>query len=51
MPKGPTTKKRVSITLDISLVESLEKECEERTMKISNYIEKLIKLGKDNEKK
>tara|TARA_Y100000310_G_scaffold126904_1_gene125912 strand:- start:2748 stop:2903 length:156 start_codon:yes stop_codon:yes gene_type:complete len=51
MPKGPVTKKRVSITLDEKLVEFLEKECDERTMKISNYIEKLIKLGRDNEKK
>jgi len=45
------TKKRVSITLDISLVDLLDKECDERTMKLSNYIEKLIKLGYKNEKK
>ncbi len=51
MPKGPVTKERVSITLDSSLVEHLEKECEERTMKLSNYIEKLIKIGAEHEKK
>jgi hypothetical protein len=51
MPKGPIKKERVSITLDKELVEFLTKECEERTMKISNYIEKLIKIGKQNEKK
>jgi hypothetical protein len=50
MPKGPVTKKRVSITLSDELVDFLEKECDERTMKLSNYIEKLIKLGRKHEK-
>ncbi len=51
MPKGPITKKRVSVTLDSDLVEFLARECEDRTMKISNYIQKLIKIGVQHEKK
>ena len=50
MPKKGITKTRISITLDTELVESLDKECEERTMKLSNYIQKLIKIGLKNEK-
>ena len=51
MPKKGITKKRISITLDNELVEILNKECIDRTMKLSSYIEKLIKIGKKNEKK
>ena len=51
MPKVGITKQKISITLDKQLVEFLSKECEERTMKLSNYIQKLIKIGVKNEKK
>jgi len=51
MPKGPVTKKKISITLDKNLVDSLNKECDKRTMKLSSYIEKLIKTGYKNDKK
>jgi metal-responsive CopG/Arc/MetJ family transcriptional regulator len=50
MPKQGITKQKISITLDKSLVDFLNKECEERTMKLSNYIEKLIRLGVKHEK-
>lgn len=50
MLKKGITKTRISITLDTELVEFLNKECEERTMKLSNYIQKLIKIGVKNEK-
>ena len=51
MPKGNITKSKLCITLDTGLVDSLKNECEERTMKVSNYIEKLIKIGIKNEKR
>ena len=51
MPKKGITKMRVSITLDKELVAALDKECQERTMKLSSYIEKLIRIGIKNEKK
>ena len=51
MPKKGVTKTRVSVTLDIDLVKALNKECQERTMKMSSYMEKLIKIGLKNEKK
>ena len=51
MPKSSITKEKISITLDIDLVKLLDKECEERTMKLSNYIQKLVKIGLKNEKK
>ena len=50
MPKKGITKVKVSITLDKDLVELLNKECSERTMKVSNYLEKLIRIGYKNEK-
>lgn len=50
MPKKGITKTRISITLDNELVVLLNKECEEKTMKLSNYIQKLIKIGLKNEK-
>lgn len=50
MPKQGITKTRISITLDNELVAFLNKECQERTMKLSNYIQKLIKIGLKNEK-
>ena len=51
MPKQGITKSKVSITLDKELLGILNKECDERTMKLSSYIQKLIKLGYQNEKK
>ena len=51
MPKKEITKDRISITLDKELAAILNKECAERTMKLSSYIEKLIRLGYKNEKK
>ncbi len=50
MKKGSGTKERISITLDKELVEDINKRCEQRLMKISNYIEKLIRVGLKNEK-
>ena len=51
MPKKGITKARICITLDNELVKIINDECEERTMKVSNYIQKLIKIGLKNEKK
>ena len=51
MPKIGVTKTKISITLDTEVVEFLSKECEKRTMKLSSYIQKLVKLGLKNEKK
>ena len=50
MPKKGITKARISITIDNDLVRILNKECKDRTMKLSSYIEKLIRLGYKNEK-
>lgn len=50
MPKNGVTKERISITVDKELVLALNKECKDRTMKLSSYIEKLIKIGLKNEK-
>jgi hypothetical protein len=51
MPKTPVTKDRISITIDHELLEKIKKECEDRTMKVSSYLEKLIKIGIHNEKR
>ena len=50
MKKGSGTKERISITLDKALVKELNHKCEQRLMKVSNYVEKLIKVGLKNEK-
>ena len=50
MKKGSGTKVRLSITLDKELVDEITGICEERLMKVSNYIEKLIKEGLKHEK-
>ncbi len=50
MKKGSGTKERISITLDKELVKEIDKICEERLMKISNYIEKLTRIGLKHEK-
>jgi len=51
MPRKGITKKRISITIDIDLADRLEKECRKRTMKLSSYIEKLVRLGFKDDKK
>ena len=51
MPKKGITKTRISITVDNELIKALKKECEKRTMKLSSYIEKLVKIGYNNEKR
>ena len=50
MKKGSGTKTRISITLDKALASQINNICENRLMKISNYVEKLIKVGLENEK-
>ncbi len=50
MRKGSGTKVRTSLTLEKELFEEITKVCEKRTMKVSNYIEKLIRIGLKNEK-
>ena len=50
MPKVKITKDRISITIDKQLLSELENECSERTMKLSSYIEKLVRIGFRNEK-
>ena len=50
MHKKGVTKAKISITLDTDVLQLLNKECEERTMKLSSYIQKLIKTGLKNEK-
>ena len=50
MKKGSGTKEKISITLNKSLVNQINKNCEQRIMKVSNYIEKLIQIGLKNEK-
>ena len=51
MKKGSGTKTRISITLDNALSDKVDSICKERLMKVSNYIEKLIKIGLEHEKK
>jgi predicted DNA-binding ribbon-helix-helix protein len=50
MRKGSGTKVRTSLTLDKELFEEITKMCDRRTMKVSNYIEKLIRIGLKNER-
>ncbi len=50
MKKGSGTKTRISLTLDKELVKLINKNCDEKIMKVSSYIEKLIKMGMKNEK-
>jgi len=51
MPKKGITKAKISITVDADVLQLLNKECNERTMKLSGYIQKLITIGLKNEKK
>ena len=50
MLKKEVTKSGICITLDKELVDLLKKECDRRTMKLSNYIQKLVELGMKHEK-
>ncbi|MEA2038155.1 MAG: hypothetical protein U9O94_11715 [Nanoarchaeota archaeon] len=50
MRKGSGTKERISITLDEKLVSEINRKCEKRLMKVSNYIERLIEVGLKYEK-
>ena len=50
MRKGSGTKERISITLDKGIVKDINKKCEHRLMKVSNYIEKLIEIGLKHER-
>ena len=45
MKKGTGTKTRISITIDKKLFERVSKDCEKNLMKISTYLESLIKKG------
>jgi metal-responsive CopG/Arc/MetJ family transcriptional regulator len=45
MKKGTGTKTRISITIDKELIEQINKDCEKNLIKVSTYIEKLIKRG------
>ena len=50
MKKGSGTKERISVTLDKELVKQIDKKCQQNLMKVSNYVEKLIKTGLKYEK-
>ena len=50
MRKGSGTKTRISITLDKELFKEINKKCEKRLMKVSNYVENLVRVGLKNEK-
>ena len=45
MIKGSGTKERISITLDKKTLEQINKDCEKNLMKVSAYIESLIRRG------
>ena len=45
MKKGTGTKTRISLTLDNALVEKLNSICKDNFMKISPFVEHLIKKG------
>ena len=45
MKKGSGTKERVSITLDKKVLAQINRDCEKSLMKVSSYIEALIKKG------
>mgnify|MGYP001593430607 CR=1 FL=1 len=49
MKKG-ITKDKICISIDKGLHNSLEEYCNRRMIKLSTYIEYLIKKGKENEK-
>ncbi len=51
MRKGSGTKTRISLTLDKELVDILNKLCESQFMKVSPFVEFLIKKGLKDRKK
>ena len=51
MKKGSGTKKRISLTLDKELVDELEQICKDNFMKISPFVEHLIKKGLEDRKR
>ena len=50
MKRGTGTKTRISITIDKDLANEINKICEEKLMKVSSFIEMLIKKGLKDEK-
>lgn len=50
MPKTLVTKKKISISLDESLYDELKGHCDENLIKLSTYIEYLLKKGVENER-
>ena len=50
MPKLEVTKDKICISLDKELHARLKKHCDANLVKLSTYIEYLIKKGEDNEK-
>lgn len=51
MKKGSGTKTRISLTIDEELADELNRICQERFMKISPFVEHLIKKGLEDMKK
>jgi len=51
MRKGSGTKTRVSVTINNEMMDKLKKKLEKRMIKVSNYIEHLIKEDLKSEKK
>ena len=49
MPKKGVTKDKLCISLDKELHSRLKKRCDKRMMKLSTYIEYLIKKGEEDE--
>lgn len=43
--KGSGTKTRISITIDAELMDSIQKYCDKNMIKVSTYIESLVKRG------
>ena len=43
MKKGSGTKTRISVTLDSSLVENINKHCDKNLIKVSAYIESILR--------
>ncbi len=51
MPKIGITKDKICISIDRPLHESLKKHCDKNLVKLSTYIEYLLKKGYQNERK
>jgi metal-responsive CopG/Arc/MetJ family transcriptional regulator len=51
MKKGSGTKTRISLTVDKELVEELNNICKDKFMKISPFVEYLIRKGLEDYKK